>query len=66
MYLPSVMTIGIGPGTFVVHPTLTVLDRQTREVMATPGGKMMNVRGVTKDWPPFVVHPILRVYDPWP
>jgi len=33
---------------FVVHPTLTVSDHRTREIMATQGGKMMNVRGVTQ------------------
>jgi len=36
------------PFTCVVHPTLTVSDRRTREIMATPGGKMMNVRGLTQ------------------
>ena len=38
----------LGPVMFVVHPTLTVSDRRTREIMATPGGKMMNVCGVTR------------------
>src|SRR5437016_1503652 len=40
-----------GPVTFVVHPTLNLYDRQTWEIMATPGGKMMNVLGVTNVWP---------------
>jgi len=33
---------------FVVHSTLTVSDRRTREIMATLRGKMMDVREVTR------------------